>query len=75
MIKAKIFKSGNSQAIRLPKDYRFSGDEVLIKKIGNALIILPQKSSWQIMFDSLGKFSDDFMETREQPKLENREIL
>ncbi len=75
MIKTKIFKSGNSQAIRLPKDYRFSGDEVFIKKIGNALIILPQKSSWQTMFDSLNKFSDDFMEKREQPKLDNREML
>jgi antitoxin VapB len=64
---ARLFRNGQSQAVRLPKEYRFSGDRVLIKKSGNAVVLLPEKGSWRPLFESLPKFSDDFMESREQP--------
>jgi len=51
--------------VRLPKEYRFSGDRVLIKKAGNAVVLLPEKGSWMPLFESLSKFSEDFMESRE----------
>ncbi len=41
---AKLFMSGNSQAVRLPKSYRFSGNEVVIKRLGNAVIVLPKEA-------------------------------
>jgi antitoxin VapB len=61
--------------VRLPKEYRFSGDRVLIKKAGNALVLLPEKGSWRPLFESLSKFSDDFMESREQPCQQPRNKL
>ncbi len=65
---AKLFKNGNSQAVRLPKEFRFNGEQVYIKKVSNGVLLLPHEESWQIMFDALGQFSDDIFENgREQP--------
>ena len=61
---AKLFRNGQSQAVRIPKEFRFEGTEVFIKKIGNAILLVPYRESWQTLFDSLNQFSDDFMETR-----------
>ena len=72
---AKLFKNGQSQAVRLPKEFRFEGTQVFIKRVGNAVILLPEQHSWQGLFDSLGLFSDDFMETRQQPEQQEREEL
>ena len=58
---AKLFQNGQSQAVRLPKKYRFAGDKVLIKRMGNAVVLLPYRDSWEVLFDSLEEFSDDFM--------------
>lgn len=75
MEKTKIFKSGNSQAIRLPKKFRLEGEEVYIKKVGDSLLILPQNSAWTSMIESLNRFSPDFMEDRIQPSFDSREDL
>ncbi len=72
---AKIFQNGQSQAVRLPKEYRFSGNRVLIKKAGNAVVLLPEKESWTPLLESLSQFSEDFMEAREQPGEQKREKL
>ena len=72
---AKLFKNGKSQAVRLPKAYRFKGEEVLIAKIGNAVILLPKKSKMNLLIDSLDQFSDDFLTDRNQPELQSREQL
>lgn len=72
---AKLFKNGQSQAVRLPKEFRFEGTQVFIKRIGNAVLLLPEQDSWQVLFDSLGLFSDDFMEGREQPEQQEREKI
>jgi antitoxin VapB len=70
---AKLFRNGQSQAVRLPKEFRFEGDEVWIKRVGNGVLLLPTTESWESLFGSLGKFSDDFMETRDQPCAQVRE--
>jgi len=75
MDSARIFQNGQSQAVRLPKKYRFSGDSVNIKRIGNAVILLPKNEPWQTLFDSLEHFSSDFMEDRVQPDIQEREEL
>ena len=67
---AKIFKNGQSQAVRLPKEFRFENqDELFVKKVEDGIILLSKndKSVWDNMFDKLDKFSDDFMKTRIQP--------
>jgi antitoxin VapB len=73
---AKLFKNGESQAVRLPKEFRFSGDEVFIKRVGSAVILLPKAKSWDTLLESLAKFPPDFMTDREQPqKADRRELL
>jgi antitoxin VapB len=73
---AKLFKNGDSQAVRLPKEFRFSGKEVLIKRVGNAVVLLPKAKSWDTLVRSLDKFPPDFMSAREQPhELERRDSL
>lgn len=72
---AKLFQNGQSQAVRLPKEFRFQGDDVFIKKMGNATILLPRNDPWRSLFNSLNKFSDDFMDERNQPKQQKRDDL
>ena len=60
--RAKIFKNGRSQAIRLPKKYRFDTDEVYIKKNENIILLIPKDKPWETLLKSLNKFSDDFMD-------------
>lgn len=70
---AKLFQNGQSQAVRLPKEFRFSGNEVFIKRVGNAVILFPIANSWDILIDSLDLFDKDFSSDRNQPQLEKRE--
>jgi len=70
---AKLFENGNSQAVRLPKAYRLKGKEAYITKIGDAIVILPFKNKWDMLINSLDKFSDDFMNDRNQLYPEKRE--
>ena len=72
---AKLFKNGQSQAVRLPLEFRFEGTRVYIKRMGNAVLLLPEQDTWQMLFDSLELFSDDFMEMRDQPEQQVRETL
>jgi len=65
---AKLFRNGDSQAVRLPKEFRFDGTEVLIKRVGNAVVLLPQTAGWDTLEHSLRKFPDDFMTERQQPE-------
>jgi len=64
---AKLFKNGDSQAVRLPKEFRFAGTEVLIQRVGDAVVLLPKSKSWATLIASLEKFPPDFMNEREQP--------
>jgi antitoxin VapB len=70
---AKVFKSGNSQAVRIPKEFHLEGEEVEIRRKGDALVLRPKKRSWAALFESLDKFTDDFMaEGRRQPPPQKR---
>ena len=64
---AKLFKNGESQAVRLPKEFRFSGEEVFIKRAGDAVVLFPTARSWDVLLESLDKFPPDFMSDRAQP--------
>ncbi len=68
MNKAKLFKNGNSQAVRLPKDYRFKGDEVYVSKVGGAVVLCSKKTAWELFDKGIEGFTDDFMDERNQPK-------
>jgi len=70
---AKLFQNGQSQAVRLPKEFRFEDDHVFVKKSGNVVVLIPTKNSWDTLIQSLDKFSGDFMVERKQPKMQKRE--
>lgn len=70
---AKLFKNGQSQAVRLPKKFRFGSDRVYIKQVGEAVVLLPYNTPWSTLLDSLSMFSSDFMEVREQLPVQERE--
>ena len=72
---AKVFKSGNSQAVRLPKDFQLDGDEVYLKKQNDVLILIPKGDPWSSLRRSLDRFSDDFMADRIQLDIAEREDL
>ena len=69
---AKLFKNGRSQAVRLPKEYRFSGKEVLVAKLGEGVLLLPRKGGWKMMELALRSFEPGFVIEREQPKMQRR---
>ena len=64
---AKVIQNGRSQMIRLPKGYRFTDKKVFVKRMGNAIVLIPCDDPWRSLFESVHQFSDDFMEQREQP--------
>jgi antitoxin VapB len=72
---ARLFANGQSQAVRLPKEFRFEGDFVYVKKSGDAVVLLPAKGIWNSLVESLDKFSDDYMSERDQPGEQEREAL
>lgn len=69
---AKLFQNGQSQAVRLPKEYRFKGSRVAIKRIGNAVVLLPLNDPWEVMEEGIKRMSGDFMPERRQPKKHQR---
>jgi antitoxin VapB len=76
MLSSKVFISGNSQAIRLPKEYQVEDKELYIQKIGSTLILFPKTNPWESFENSLIEFSDDFLKDgRNQPNIQNREGL
>lgn len=72
---AKLFKNGQSQAVRLPKQFRFENlKEVFIKKVGNSVILTPKsEDNWDNFFENLDNFKGEIK--REQPKLQKRKIF
>ena len=76
MMTAKVFENGRSQAIRLPKECRFSSDEVMLNKIGDIVLLLPKQNKWDSFMRAIDMFSDDFMaDGRANDMVQEREEL
>ena len=76
MVRTKVFTSGNSQAVRIPKEFHIDFPELFIKKIGTTIILYPKRQPWENLKKSFSEFTDDFMsEGRNQPNLEEREAF
>ena len=76
MERAKIFWSGRSQAVRLPKDFRLRGDEVRIRRHGSAIILEPIAEDWAWLDLIAGKLDEDFVKAAtEQPEQQSRPAL
>lgn len=74
---AKVFQNGRSQAIRIPKELRVDSSEVYIEKVGDTLMIKPKKEDrWDKCFDELESVdTEDFLESRDQLPLQERELF
>jgi len=72
---AKVFVTGRSQAVRIPKQYRFTTDEVYIEQVGEQVILSPKPKSWSQYFTSTKQFTDDFPDHIEDLAPEEREPL
>ena len=72
---AKIFLNGRSQAVRLPKEYRFDESDVFIKKIDDVVMLIPKNKVWKTFRNSFSKFSDDLLLTRESEIPQERKNL
>jgi antitoxin VapB len=70
VLSAKLFTSGRSQAVRLPKECRFPGTEVGVKRIGELVILFPKDRAEELFYSSLGSFTDDFFESIETTRTE-----
>lgn len=65
MLTAKLFTNGSSQAVRLPKEYRFSGSEVYIHKIGDTVLLVPKDKEWETFMEGVNGFTEDYFEILE----------
>ena len=73
---AKIFENGRSQAVRLPQKYRFIADEVVIQRLGDAVLLVPKESLWNTFMDGVNSFTEDIFENgRDQGGQEERDSL
>lgn len=72
---AKIFVNGRSQAVRLPKEYRFDENDVFIKKIDDVVMLIPRNKLWKTFRNSFSKFSDDLLLERDNGTPQKRDIL
>ena len=77
MTVAKVFENGRSQAVRLPKEYRFSTDEVMVNRIGDIVLLMSKDGGkWDSFMKAIDMFSDDFMaEGRDSQGVQERETL
>jgi antitoxin VapB len=73
MAVAKVFRTGRSQAIRLPKEFRVDADTVHLKHTSEGFLVIT-KDPWEIFFEGVEQLSDKFLESdRVQPRLESRD--
>ena len=72
---ARLFQSVRSQAVRLPKEYRFAGTEVVVKHFGNGVLLLPADNPWQTLQAGLDAFEPGFTLAREQPEEQQRAAI
>ena len=67
---AKVFENGRSQAVRIPKEYRFNTHEVAVNHIGDIVLLMPTTNKWSSFLQAIDMFSDDFMATGRDDNLE-----
>ena len=70
---AKVFMTGRSQAVRLPKQYRVSGESVYVKRVGDSILLVPKEGDrWRGLFAALDEFPRDFKLARDQRQRKRR---
>jgi len=73
--RAKLFRNGKNQAVRLPKEYEINAREVIIRKQGSDIILTPKPSTWDDYFDRSHRLLDDFPNDIDDLTFETRDEL
>jgi len=68
----RVFMNGSSQAVRIPKEFRFGCDVVYLKKVSGGVLIVPKEKRFEAMRESLSEFTQDFLVERNQGVMEQR---
>lgn len=68
---AKVFENGRSQAVRLPKKFRFDVDEVIVQRLGNAIMLVPDNMIWETFLNGINSFSEDIFENGRDSEIPN----
>ena len=71
MLTAKLFTNGSSQAVRLPKEFRFTGNEVYAQKIGDTVMLVPKEKAWETFMDGINSFTEDYFEAMETLRIKD----
>lgn len=71
--KARLFMNGRSQAVRLPKEFRFEGDEVEIRRVGEGVLLRPVRPDWESFFSEESAFDENWLEDRADEPPQERE--
>ena len=66
MLTAKLFTNGSSQAVRLPKEFRFNGTEVYVQKVGSSLMLVPKDKAWETFLEGIDEFTEDYFTALDQ---------
>ena len=70
MLTAKLFTNGSSQAVRLPKEFRFAGNEVYAQKIGDTVMLVPKEKAWKTFMEGVNGFTDDYFDVMDNLRAE-----
>lgn len=71
----KVTKESGSQIIHIPEGFKIEDDKVYLKKVGNSIYVIPYHNPWESLIQSTNMFSDDFLNEREEPKIQEREFF
>lgn len=71
MLTAKLFTNGSSQAVRLPKEFRFTGNEVYAQKIGDTVMLVPKEKAWETFMDGINSFTEDYFEVMDTLRIKD----
>ena len=71
--RAKLFMNGRSQAVRLPKAFRFEGEEVEVVRVGDGVLLRPIRPGWDAFFSQESAFDESFLEERDDQPPQERE--
>ncbi len=73
---AKVFQTGRSQAVRMPKEFRFDSDEVAVGKVDEMVVLFPRHKGWGLLEKALDRFTGDFGAQLRRPlKADKRKVL
>ena len=73
MMTAKLFTNGSSQAVRLPKEFRFFGNEVYVQKVGESVMLTPKDKAWENFLEGTESFTEDYFDIIEKRSTDERD--